>query len=222
MTQRIAIYGGTFDPIHNGHLGSIAELQKRLSIDRIHLIPAYMPALRDTPSATSRQRLEMLQQVAGSLAGAIVDDREIQRQGTSYTVDSLSELRNEYDQEDQLFFVLGSDAFERLDEWHQWSRLTDYAHLVVMKRPELSAQPSTVSRSISQDNLELVLEWLEERLVDDPLELDGPAGKVVQITLPQIDISATDIRNRVRLKRGIEKLVPKAVSDYVTQHNLYA
>ena len=211
MIQRIAIYGGTFDPIHFGHLRSIEELRERLSLDCVRLIPSYTPPHRGQPGATSKQRLDMLHLATDNLSNMIVDDREVRRKGTSYTVDTLAELRSEYGATVQIVFVLGSDAFALLHEWHKWQELTNYVHLVVMERPQANAQITDG----------LVLEWLEARSVKGVEQLIGPSGQVARVRLSPIDISATEIRRRVRTGESLEDFVPLEVANYIDEHKLY-
>ena len=211
MTSRIAIYGGTFDPIHNGHLGSITELAQRLNIDQVKLIPSYIPPHRDEPGATSAQRLEMVRLGAAALPKVQVDDREVQRQGRSYTVETLEQLRSELGPEAVLFFILGSDAYALLHEWHRWQELTNYAHMVVMQRPESNGREPEPA----------VLTWQQSRFVPEPLEISGVCGAITKITLTQYDIAATEIRRRVRCGESIDVLVPQAVASYITEHKLY-
>ncbi len=211
MTQRIAIYGGTFDPIHNGHLGSIAELQTKLAIDMVHIVPSFIPPHRDAPGASAEQRIEMLQLAVQSMTGVVVDSREIERQGTSFTIDTLAGIRAEYGEAVELLFVMGADAFALLHTWHRWQELIDFAHVVVMARPHLKTeQPAT-----------RVLEWCNKRRIVSPAELCGAAGKIIQVELKPWNVSATTIRDMVQRHASVEPLVPKVVANYITEHKLY-
>ena len=210
MTKRIAIYGGTFDPVHFGHLKSIDALRRLLNLDLVRLIPSYIPPHRDEPGASSSDRLTMLELAAKDLE-VEVDDREIRREGTSYSVDTLRELRDELGAGPELMFVLGSDAFALLHEWFNWESLTNYAHIIVMERPGLSSEVRDQS----------VLEWAETRIVDDVHALHGAGGNIARVALSPYDISATQIRRRITNGGDISELVPEAVANYIKQHKLY-
>ncbi len=211
MTRRIAIYGGTFDPIHNGHLGSIDELRNTLKIDLVHLVPSYIPPHRGEPGASAQQRLEMLELAAGQAMGLVVDNREVERQGTSYSIDTLSGFRQEYGPDVELLFVMGDDAFALLHTWHRWREITDFAHIIVMARPNMIAeQPDS-----------MVLEWCSQRRIESSAELEGASGRLLELSLEPRDVSATEIRQRVKDQLSIEELVPKVVANYITGHKLY-
>ena len=216
MRRRIAIYGGTFDPIHLGHLGSIIDLKDRLHIEQVHLIPSYIPPHRGSPGATAEQRLEMLELGVQGMEGILVDDREVVRRGKSYTIDTLQELRLQYGPEAQLFFVLGTDAYKLLDEWHRWQELTNFAHIVVMRR-----QDSRAGETSDQGPNRLVLEWQQDKRVSDLAELSGSGGKIVEVALSPIDISSTLVRQCVRSGKSLDHLVPNQVAKYIAEQKLY-
>ncbi len=209
--QRIAIYGGTFDPVHYGHLRSIDELTSLLALDEVRLVPSRVPPHRDSPNASTAQRLEMLKLAIEEFPGLTIDEREMHRRGTSYTFDTLAEIRQEVGPDVQLLFVLGSDAFALLHEWHRWQDLTDLAHLVIMDRPGLALGAPTV----------MVLKWLEQRLVMEPNQLHGAHGQVVRVALPRVDISATEVRARCAAGQCIGALVPERVANFIKLHKLY-
>ncbi len=130
----IGIFGGTFDPVHFGHLRPALEVQQALGLDEVRFIPAGQPPHRDMPHATAPQRLSMLQTAIEDQPGFAADEREIQREGPSYMVDTLALLREELGQI-PLCLILGYDAFLGLPAWHQWHRLIELAHLVITHRP---------------------------------------------------------------------------------------
>ncbi|PPD32864.1 MAG: nicotinic acid mononucleotide adenylyltransferase, partial [Methylomonas sp.] len=127
----IGIFGGTFDPVHYGHLRSALEVKELFGLDEVRLIPCYQPPHRDQPKASATMRLQMLQQAINHEPGLVVDSRELNRAGPSYMVDTLKSLREEFSEQTLLLFI-GSDAFENLTSWHRWQQLFDYAHLVVL------------------------------------------------------------------------------------------
>jgi nicotinate-nucleotide adenylyltransferase len=207
----LAIYGGTFDPIHVGHLRSAIEVKALLNVADLRMVPSYIPPHRDQPGASPKARRAMLDLAIAGLAGITVDDRELRREGKSYAIDTLAELRREVGPTRPLFFILGEDAFALIHTWHRWTELTDYAHFVVLKRP---FQAETLK--------DPVLEWLQRKETAELSTLNAePAGRVVTVKLAQWEVSATDIRHRIRSAQSIDFLVPAAVQNYVVEQHLY-
>jgi len=203
----IGIFGGTFDPVHYGHLRSALEVKELFGLDEVRLIPCYQPPHRDQPKASATMRLQMLQQAINHEPGLVVDSRELNRAGPSYMVDTLKSLREEFSEQTLLLFI-GSDAFEKLTSWHRWQQLFDYAHLVVLTRPGYAIK--------SLDS------FFNPRLADDKTELSKtPAGSIFFQPVTQLDISATAIRNMIALKQSPRFLLPDAVIEYIQQHQLY-
>ncbi len=206
-TNRVGLLGGTFDPVHIGHLRSAIELRDALSLDHIKLLPCHVPSHRDTPDASTTHRINMLRDAIGDVGGLILDTREADHDRPSYTIDTLTSFRNEMPQA-TLLFCMGMDAFNLFTGWHRWEDILDVAHLVVIDRPGA------------------VLDGAEAELFDryrchSPEELAGPSGSILLQAVTQFDVSATRIRELVRLKRDISYLVPAAVSRYINEHRLY-
>ena len=132
--KMIGIFGGTFDPIHYGHLRSALEVKEIFGLTEVRLIPSAQPPHREQPAATALMRLQMLELAVKNQPGLIIDTRELNRSGVSYMVDTLKSLRKEFKDEPLLLFI-GSDAFNNLKTWYQWQHLFDFAHIVVMTRP---------------------------------------------------------------------------------------
>jgi nicotinate-nucleotide adenylyltransferase len=203
----IGILGGTFDPVHYGHLRSALEVKDIFGLTEVRLIPCAQPPHRQQPSATPWMRLEMLKLAIGSQAGLIVDDRELKRDGASYMIDTLSSLRQDFITEPLLLFI-GSDAFNQLTKWHEWQHLFDFSHIIVMTRPGYEIQ--------QLDDL------FNTRLTKNRSELmQNSSGKLYFQQVSQLDISATAIRNMIAEQQNPGFLLPDIVIAYIRQHQLY-
>jgi len=207
----IGIFGGTFDPIHYGHLRSALEVKDIFGLNEVRLIPCANPPHRGQPAVTAEMRLQMLELAIKNQPGLKIDTRELDRHKTSeqmpsYMVDTLKSLRQEFPVEPLLLFI-GADAFKHLTQWHQWQQLFDYAHIVVMTRPGFTIE--------TLDN------FFKVRLAE-PMELSqAAAGKLCFQQVTQLDISATTIRTMIANKQNPGFLLPDAVLEYIQQHKLY-
>ena len=208
----IGIFGGTFDPVHYGHLRSALEVKDIFGLDEVRLIPCANPPHREQPAVTAKMRLQMLELAIKTQPGLKIDTRELDRHTLSeltpsYMVDTLASLRQEFPTEPLLLFI-GSDAFNYLTDWHRWQQLFDYAHLVVLTRPGFE--------------IEGLDDFFKARLAKDINELtQNPAGKLFLSQVTQLDISATAIRNMIAKKQNPGFLLPDAVIEYIKQHKLY-
>ncbi|WGI23873.1 nicotinate-nucleotide adenylyltransferase [Halomonas alkaliantarctica] len=210
--QRIGMLGGTFDPVHLGHLRSAVELHEALSLDRLHMIPAQQPPLRGRPQVSAKQRLALLAAGIGDTPGLVADDRELRRGGPSFSADTLAELRAEVGDQARLVMAIGFDAFLRLTQWHQPERLFELAHLVVIARPGYSYQlPASL------------MELVEHRRVDSVEALmQFPCGGYLPLELPSLmAISATYIRERLEAGKSVRYLLPDPVERAIEQGGLY-
>ncbi|MFU8790453.1 MAG: nicotinate-nucleotide adenylyltransferase [Methylobacter sp.] len=207
----IGIFGGTFDPVHYGHLRSALEVKDIFGLDEVRLIPCAMPPHRGQPLASAKMRLQMLALAVKNQPSLKIDSRELDRyeqlQTPSYMVDTLKSLRQEFPNEPLLLFI-GTDAFKHLTGWHQWQQLFDYAHIVVLTRPGfVIEQPD---------------DFFKVRLAGDINELaQAIAGKLYFQQITQLDISATAIRNIIAQKENPGFLLPDAVIEYIKQNQLY-
>jgi nicotinate-nucleotide adenylyltransferase len=203
----IGIFGGTFDPVHYGHLRSALEVKEIFGLDEVRLVPSAQPPHRQVPQASVAMRLEMLKLAVQTQAGFIVDTREIDRAGASYMVVTLESLRQEFPEQPLLLFI-GSDAFNQLESWYQWQRLFDFAHIVVLTRPGFIVQQLD--------------DFFTARQVANKQELSQHlAGKLYFQPITQLDISATVIRNMIANERNPAFLLPDAVIAYIKQQQLY-
>jgi nicotinate-nucleotide adenylyltransferase len=202
----IGIFGGTFDPVHFGHLRPLRELHDALGFERLHLVPAAVPPHRPAPLADAAQRLAMLQLACAGSPDWVVDDRELKREGPSYTVDTLLELRTVYP-DATLCLVLGQDAALGLTDWHRWTELFELAGIAIMARPGSTAA---------------LPDWARQREVPGRMEFcRDPLGHCYRHPVTPVDISATRVRELVAAGGDITDMVPAAVSDYIRDHGLY-
>ena len=208
--RRIGLLGGTFDPVHIGHLRGALEVAEFMGLDELRLIPSARPPHRDTPQVTAQDRLAMVEQAVAGMALLTVDDRELKRDRPSYSIDTLESLRNEVKAEDQLFLILGWDAFCGLPGWHRWDELLQHCHILVLQRPDSGSEASEALRDL-----------LAARSVGDPLALDGPGGQISFIWQTPLAVSATQIRSLLANGRSVRFLVPDAVLAYINAHGLY-
>nr|VFK53339.1 MAG: nicotinate-nucleotide adenylyltransferase [Candidatus Kentron sp. TUN]VFK61961.1 MAG: nicotinate-nucleotide adenylyltransferase [Candidatus Kentron sp. TUN]VFK69676.1 MAG: nicotinate-nucleotide adenylyltransferase [Candidatus Kentron sp. TUN] len=208
--ESIGILGGTFDPIHNGHLRFAVEVRDKLCLSSVRLIPLGKPSHRAPPQATDKIRLQMLAAAVRNEPGLIVDDQELRRDGLSYTVDTLDALRQRFPHS-SLCLILGMDAFCQLDTWSRWHRILELAHIIVAQRP------GTLLPKAGK-----VAHLLADRETNNPACLqDEPAGRIAIHPVPQLDISATRIRTLTARGASIRYLVPDAVLEIITHEQLY-
>jgi len=206
----IGLFGGTFDPVHFGHLRAALEAREKLGVPDLRLLPAGDPPHRPDTVATAAQRLAMLELAVESCPGLGIDDRELRRPGPSFMVDTLAEIRSEAGST-PLLLLIGQDAANALDSWHRWRDLFDLAHLVVMRRPDAHFRCAG----------ELLLQ-IGQRRVETPEELlHSPAGRVLPLEVTQLDISSTFIRRLLADGRSPRFLLPDPVLEYIEQQRLY-
>ena len=208
----LVFYGGTFDPVHDGHLAIARAARNALDAD-IRMMPAADPPHRAPPGATARQRAEMLDLAVAGEPGLCVDRRELQRAGRSYSIDTLLDLRAEFGPRLPIALLVGADSFVDLPDWHRWRELFEHAHFVVAERPG----------SPLDDGLRPELaEALAGRWCASPAPLrDAPAGRVLRLRQPLHGESATAIRARIAAGQPWQGDVPPAVAGYIERHRLY-
>jgi nicotinate-nucleotide adenylyltransferase len=209
----IAILGGTFNPIHMGHLHMAKQFRDKIGFDSIRIIPAALPALKSAPSATADQRAEMVKLAINNQADLTLDTQELSRAGMSYTIDTLIALRQELGNQVSLSWLMGSDAFEKLNAWHRWQELLNYAHLVIAIRPH-----SEDLSKLNPDILKL-LSCHEAKGIESIKKQTH--GKILIQEVDALDISSTEIREKIANGDNVSGLLPKAVLDYIQTHYLY-
>lgn len=210
VTRRIGLLGGTFDPIHHGHLRSAVEAHEWLALDELRLIPSARPPHRDSPGASAEQRLAMVQLAVADEPALSVDDRELRRERPSYTVDTLESLRSELGDSVALYLILGWDAFCGLPSWHRWDELLGLANLVVLQRPDYDLEVPEVLKDL-----------MAARTLSDPAGSQAPAGEIVLLAQTPLAISATHIRALLGEGRSPRYLLPDAVLGYIATNGLY-
>lgn len=208
--QPIGILGGTFDPIHHGHLRSALEAWEDLALAEIRFIPGRHPPHRETPMVTAAHRLAMLELAIAGQPGFVIDERELQRDGPSYMVDTLTSLRAEVGST-PLCLIIGMDVFAELHQWHRWQDIPGLTHLLVLQRPG-SGLPLS----------EALGELVSRHKLHNPTALrERPAGGIIFQPVSQLDISATRIRQCLACGNSPRYLLPEPVLAYIRRHGLY-
>ncbi len=208
----IGILGGTFDPIHFGHLRPALEIVEILTLDELRFIPSATPPHRWQPEASAQQRLEMVELAIKDVPQFSLDNREYQREGASYTVDTLQSIRDEIGKNTPLCMILGMDAFSSFTQWHQWQKILTLCHIVISSRPNYD------NRLI--DNK--MGNWIQQHLCEDPALLSqSSAGKLYFCDVTQLDISATEIRQTIKRTKSPRYLTSKNVVNYIQSNDLY-
>ena len=210
-TGPVGVFGGTFNPIHYGHLRSALELVDSLQWERLHLMPCAVPPHRGLPACSAEHRAAMVELAVAGEPRLSCDRRELEREGPSYTIDSLAQLRAEIGPERGLCLVMGGDAVLNIRSWHRWEALLDYCHIVVIARPgwELPASGAEY-------------EWLQAHRLAAAEELAcAPAGGIWLQNLRPLSISSTEIRELLTAGRSARYLLPEPVLDYIERYKLY-
>lgn len=223
----IGIIGGTFDPIHFGHLRPALEIAEQFELDEVRFIPSANPPHRWKPTASAEHRLNMVKLAVEGFPLFSVDDREYHRQGSSYTVDTLQSFIDEKRDAlsttsatlsevatPSLLMMLGLDAFQSFTQWHDWQRILELTHIVVSTRPGYQLERKPLEKSE---------EWMQGRVVNSVSELkQKQTGCIFFSEVTQLDISATNIRKQLLSGNSSRFLMPEKVVDYILEHDLYS
>jgi nicotinate-nucleotide adenylyltransferase len=211
LSPLVGVFGGTFNPVHYGHLRSALELVERLQLEQLRLMPSASPPHRDTPECSAERRAAMVELAVSGEPRLVCDAREMQRPGKSYTIDSLIELRGELGAQQGLCMVLGCDAVQDIATWHRWQELLDWAHIVIIARPGWQLPRAGK-----------LAQWLKAHQLESPeLLRQRPCGGIVIEELRPLAISSTEIRDLLASGRSARYLMPQSVLDYIQTHTLY-
>lgn len=212
MSALQALYGGTFDPIHFGHLRTVEALAQQVKLQRVTFMPNNVPPHRPQPVASSEQRKTMVALAIRGNPLFDMDERELLRSSPSYTAETLAQWRKEKGTSQPLAFIIGQDSLLSLPTWYQYDTLLKYCHILVCRRPGYAVKMRNTQEQ----------QWLEQHLSTDLNRLHHePAGCIWLAQTPLIAISATDIRERLHKHLPCDGLLPAAVEKYINQQGLY-
>lgn len=207
--RKIGILGGTFDPIHFGHLRVGIECKEALGLDELRMIPCAVPSHRNTPFASVQQRSSMLALALVGVLDVFVDERELKRVGYSYSVDTLKSLKSEFP-DAALYLIVGSDSFQNILEWHNWPMIVELANIVIAQRPDHgNDQESMAGKKLA-----------EKFCAVDEIK-KTKSGKITCVDVSQLDISATNIRKLVGERKSVKFLLPDPIIEFIEKENLY-
>lgn len=213
MPKIIAILGGTFDPIHNGHILPAIHVAKWLGVSQVSLIPAHLPPHKSTVNASPQQRADMVKLVCDSEPLFVYDQRELKRKTLSYTVDTLKEIKQESPQT-TLFFIIGMDSLLTFKRWHRWQEILTLCHLVVNCRANYPFDNLPASTQL----------LLKSHQIDKnitPQLINKKAGYILFPPEISCDVSSTLIRSRIKQQQSCDNLMPASVLNYINKHQLY-
>ncbi|WP_373019507.1 nicotinate-nucleotide adenylyltransferase [Thiomicrorhabdus sp.] len=203
----IGINGGTFDPIHFGHLRPALEVQQKLGLEQVRFVPCYQPVHRGKPSVSAEQRCAMIELAIKGQPKFCLDTVEIDRGGPSYMVDTLVALKQSLGVDAALVLIMGTDAFANFHTWHNWREILQLSNIAVTHRPG--------------EALPLYCEAGQILRAHHVKTFSQPCEQIVDVQVTQLDLSATALRNYLQQGQSVDYLMPPAVIDYIQQHHLY-
>jgi nicotinate-nucleotide adenylyltransferase len=225
--QPLGIFGGTFDPIHHGHLRLAEEMAAALNLREVRFVPSGQPPHRPAPRTPPQHRVEMVRRAIAGNPRFVLDEREVRAARVSYTVDTLAELRSEMGPQQPLYVLLGADAFLGLPSWHEWRRLFELAHIGVAQRPGanlLQALPALLQHEVAtRGSIEKAPSSAIGGAVADASLSNSlsPAGTISILEMTPLAISAQAIRAALAAQQSVRYLLPDVVLDYLQQQHLY-
>ncbi len=207
----LGILGGSFDPIHFGHIKSALELLECYGFEQIRLIPSLLSPLKKNVHASANHRWAMVNLVCNSHEKLIADDRELKRKAPSYTIDTLSEIREELGKKESIILIIGIDAFLSFCKWHRYEEILSLCHILLMQRPNYSMPKSGCEANFYDLN----------NTQDFNILRNTPHGKIYLSDLEKVDVSSTIIRNTISADKQPKYLLPGNVWNYIRRNNLY-
>jgi nicotinate-nucleotide adenylyltransferase len=208
--QPVGILGGTFDPIHKGHIKLAQEACSQLDLKQVRLVPLNIPAHRAAPSASANDRKTMIEQAITDDERLVIDCRELEKPEVSYTINTLKSLREELP-DTSLCLIVGQDAFTQIDSWHQWESLLDFAHIVVASRP---GKHETINTTLEK--------WINQHVTNDITMLQKKtAGYIYFMEIPLLPVSSSEIRSFIRQGQLKEDWLDNTTINYIKKNHLY-
>lgn len=215
MTPPIGILGGTFNPVHFGHLRLTQEVAEHLGLAEVRFIPGGTPPHRATPATSAADRAAMVKLAIADNPLLSVDECELHRSGPSYTFDTLSALRSELGDKQPLVLITGADAFAGFATWHRWNEIFDLAHVAVAHRPGVRIEDWQHTLPAA-----LLKEFTARKTGSADIR-QTPAGKIAVVPITALDISSTAVRDALRAGRSPRYLLPDAVIEYIKHKYLF-
>ncbi len=199
----IGVFGGTFDPVHYGHIKPALSVKQALALKQLRFIPNRIPPHREPPWLSAEQRLSLLQTALAGYADVVIDQRELNREGSSYMIDTLVSLNRDFPDE-SICLIIGMDAFLGITTWHQWKSLFDWCHLVVIARPGFT--DNDLEARIAEEDYR----FLQQKITQDAAVLRAQkTGRILLQSVPQLDISSTQIRASFQKDVDISQWMPE-------------
>jgi len=205
--RHIGLFGGSFNPIHEGHILAAESVRTQLRLDEICFLPAAYSPFKTQPELSSAHRIEMLKRAITGYPALKVDRRELDRPGPSFTINTLEDIVRACPH-DRLYLLIGMDAWEGFERWHQWQTIIKLCHLVVVSRPGYAAPVLSEF-------------WQEKQLTDLQLLRNSPAGKLIFVTVPASKAASNEIRERIKQGQSTNNDLPEKVREYIEEQQLY-
>ncbi|WP_158968399.1 nicotinate-nucleotide adenylyltransferase [Paraglaciecola sp. L3A3] len=216
LNAPLGIFGGTFDPIHKGHIYPVLEAANITEINKIAMIPCYIPSHKSAACVSSEHRLKMIELICDEHPILYPDARDINRGVATYSVETLSELRAEFPTRPLCFFI-GSDSLQTLLTWHKWQQILSLCHFVVCTRQETT---TCSSENMPQD--QALQDLLQQRQTNNPVDLhNNLAGHIFLANTQPLTMSSTLLRKQLEAGKSVEELIPSSILTYIHQHKLY-
>lgn len=214
--QRIGILGGTFNPIHEGHVKVAEDVQKKFRLEKILFIPSYIPPHKESVDmASPHHRLRMIELAVSAHPQFLASSIEIEAKGKSYSIFTILKLKKTFPKA-AIFFILGIDAFLEIDTWREYKKVLEQCYFVVVSRPGYSLDDA--ADALPPEYRERMTETQRTERIDDNMVL---SYKMFLFQMESLDIASTEIRQNIRQKKSIKGLVPEAVEDYIRENKLY-